>query len=339
MVPSSQTGDSNAGHRARALLDSCLVWDNHGCMPFRPHDESFLPQLQRYRDAGVNVVMLNIGYGDQSIEEHIRLLAHFRRWLQMRPQDYALIDRADDIAHAKATGRLAVGFDIEGANAIADQLSLLSLYRDLGVRWMLLAYNRNNRVAGGCQDDDGGLTAFGREVIAEMERVGMVVCLAHTGHRSAMEAMAVATKPLIFSHSAARAMHEHPRNLSDALMKACAATGGVVGINGIGIFLGHNDASTEAFVRHIDHAVQTIGPGHVAIGLDFVFDRQEMDEHIAKHRHMYPPGLGYDAGVRMVEPEQLSAIVQALMARGYEHGHIRAILGGNWMRVARQVWR
>lgn len=324
--------------RAQALLSRSLVWDNHACMPLRPDDERFLPQLQRCRDAGVHAVMLNVGFGDQGITEHVRMLAAFRRWLRERPDDYVLVDTADDIEHARATGRLAVGFDIEGANAVEDQLSLVSLYHELGVRWMLLAYNRNNRVGGGCQDDDPGLTDFGRKLIAEMERVGMVVCLSHTGHRTARDVLAMATRPVIFSHSCAAAVHAHPRNIGDDLIRGCAATGGVVGINGVGIFLGHNDASAEAFARHVDHVVQLVGPAHVGIGLDYIFDRQELEDYLAKMRHMFPPGLGYESDMQMMEPSQLAAVVDELLRRGYGDDAVSGILGGNWLRVAREVW-
>ncbi len=238
---------------AQVLLNS-IVWDNHGCMPvMRPHDTSFLPQLQRYRVAGLDAIMLNIGFGDMGIEEHIRTLASIRHWLKLRPNEYVLITSVEDVELAHKTGRLAVGFDIEGGNAIADQPSLVQLYYDLGVRWMLLAYNNNNRLGGGCQDDDDGLTSFGKEVIAEMERVGMIVCCSHTGHRTAREVLEVATKPVIFSHSNPSALHAHPRNIPDDLILGCAATGGVVGINGIGSFLGKNDNTSKTFARHIDH--------------------------------------------------------------------------------------
>jgi membrane dipeptidase len=96
-----------------------LVWDNHGCMPVaRPHDTSFLPQLQRYREAGVNAVTLNIGFGDQGVEDHLRTIASFRRWLLDRPDQYLLLSKPEDLTIARATGRLAVGFDIEGSNPI-----------------------------------------------------------------------------------------------------------------------------------------------------------------------------------------------------------------------------
>ena len=325
---------------ARALLRNSLVWDNHGCMPvMRAHDASFLPQLQRYRAAGVDAVMLNIGFGEMGIEDHIRTLAGMRHWIKQRPQEYLLIESADDIELARATGRLAVGFDIEGANALADQPSLVQLYYDLGVRWMLLAYNNNNRVGGGCQDDDKGLTDFGRVVIAEMERVGMLVCCSHTGHRTVRDVFAAASRPVIFSHSNPSALHAHGRNIPDDLIHACANTGGVVGINGIGNFLGNNDNSSETFARHVDHVVQLVGPQHVALGLDYVFDTQELDDYLEKMGNIFPAELGYQKGVLMVAPEQLEGIVQILMNWGYQDADIQAVLGGNLMRLARQVWK
>ena len=325
---------------AATLLHNSIVWDNHGCMPVaRPHDTSFLPQLQRYRAAGVSAVMLNVGFGDMGIEDHIRTLASLRHWIKARPDEYLLLCSADDVDLAHATGRLAVGFDIEGANAVADQPSLVSLYYDLGVRWMLLAYNTSNRVGGGCQSEDMGLTPFGREVIAEMERVGMQVCCSHTGHRTVRDVFAVATRPVIFSHSNPSALHAHPRNIPDDLIRACAATGGVVGINGIGSFLGKNDNSSETFARHVDHVAQLVGAQHVALGLDYVFDTQELDDYVAKMAHTFPAELGYEKGVRMVAPEQLEAIVQTLQKLGYSDIDLRAVLGGNLVRLARTVWK
>lgn len=325
---------------SRSLLRESLVWDNHGCMPVqRPHDTAFLPQLNRYRAAGVDAVMLNAGFGDMGIDDHVRTLASLRHWLKARPSEYVLIDTVDDIALARATGRLAVGFDIEGGNAIADQISLIQLYYDLGVRWMLLTYNNNNRLGGGCQDNDTGLTDFGRKVIAEMESVGMLLCCSHTGHRTVREVFAVATKPIIFSHSNPSALHVHPRNIPDDLIRTCAATGGLIGINGIGTFLGDNENQIETFSRHIDYIVQLVGPQHVGLGLDYVFDAQELDSYLAKMRHAFPAELGYHKGVRMVAPEQLEGIVQTLMNWGYQDADIQAVLGGNLMRVARQVWK
>jgi len=104
----------------------------------------------------------------------------------------------DDVLAARESGRLGVFFDIEGANGIADQLSLIELYYDLGVRWMLVAYNLNNRAGGGCLDEDPGLSDFGGRMIDEMNRVGMMLCCSHTGERTALEAIERSADPVIF---------------------------------------------------------------------------------------------------------------------------------------------
>lgn len=324
--------------RARAVIDATLAWDNHACMPLRPLDAGFLPQLERHRRAGFDVVMLNVGFGEQGIEAHLRMVAALRHWIAGRPGDYLLLERTADAEEARRSGRLAVGLDIEGANAIGDQLSLVEMYRDLGVWWMSMAYNRNNRVGGGCQDDDDpGLSDFGRAVVREMERVGMAVCVSHTGHRTARAVLGCAQRPVIFSHSNCAALREHPRNIPDDLIRACADTGGLVGINGVGIFLGANDIASETYARHIDHVVQLVGPQHVGIALDYVFDRQELDEYMAKMKHTFPPGLGYELGGRFVAPEQLTAIVATLIGWGYDEAALAAILGGNLMRVMKDL--
>jgi membrane dipeptidase len=331
--------DSAADAAATFLRDN-LVWDNHGCMPLRPLDESFLPQLVRYKKAGVDAAFINIGYGEHPIELHLRMIAQFRRWLSLRPDDYIIIRTVGDIDRARREGKLAVGFDIEGARAIGDQLSLVQLYYDLGVRWMLIAYNRGNLVGGGCHDEeDTGLTSFGREVLDEMARIGMVACCTHTGPRTSMEVIAHSKNPVIFSHSNPRALRDHQRNISDEAMRACAATGGVVGINGVGIFLGENDISTETVVRHIDYAVSLIGIDHVGFGFDYVFDMDELIEYLKTQRHTFPAGKGYDNVPKFVPPEQLPEIIAALLRLGYKQQEIAKIAGLNLMRVARQVWK
>jgi membrane dipeptidase len=207
------------------------------------------------------------------------------------------------------------------------------------VRWMLMAYNVPNRVGGGCQADDGGLTPFGRLVLAEMERVGMQVCVSHTGHRTARDVFEAATRPVIFSHSNCAAVYAHPRNIPDDLIRACAATGGVVGINGVGIFLGRNDISSQTYACHVDHVVQLVGPAHVSMALDYVFDTNELEEYLAQMKATFPPGLGYELGARFVPPEQIEEIVATLQGWGYRDDDLKALLGGNLLRLARTVWK
>jgi membrane dipeptidase len=316
-----------------------LIWDNHGCMPLRPGDDNFLPQLERYRRAGVNVVSVNAGFDAMPWGNTVLMLAQFRRWIRQHEASYCVIDKVADIEQARQTGRLAITFDIEGGGALNGQLDMVELYYDLGVRWMLIAYNLNNALGGGCQDDDGGLTQFGRQVIDEMQRVGMVICCTHTGFRTTMEVMERATAPVIFSHSNPLGVWQHKRNIRDEAIRACARSGGVVGINGIGLFLDGNQARTDSIVRHIDYVAQLVGVEHVGLGLDYVFDHEEMDEYVRNNPASFPAADGYAAGARIIEPERIPQIAQALLQLGYSDSALRGVLGENHLRVARQVWK
>lgn len=122
-------------------------------------------------------------------------------------------------------------------------------------------------------------------------------------------------------------------------MRACARTGGVVNLNGFGIFLGDNDNSTETLLRHIDYSVGLIGAEHVGLGLDYVFDQAELDEYVRARPDNYPPEKGYGAGIAMIEPERFPVVAEALLKRGYRETDVQGIMGHNNLRVAKQVWR
>lgn len=193
-------------------------------------------------------------------------------------------------------------------------------------------------MAGGCLDDDAGLTSFGRQVLDEMARVGMVPCCSHTGWKSARDVLSHVAAPVIFSHSNAHAVYEHPRNIPDDLIKACAASGGVVGVNGIGSFLGDNDNSTETWFRHLDHMVQLVGPDHVGLGLDHVFDVEELLTFHREHPDIFPTVENY-APAPTIEPERISAIVRTMLDHAYSRQDIAKIMGGNHLRVATAIWK
>lgn len=326
----------NIHSQVRQALSTTLVWDNHGCMPLRPNDARFLPQLDRYRKSGVRVVGLNVGFDAVPWQQTVQMLAHFRQWLRGQAKRCQLVESAADLG--RLGRKLGVFFDIEGGSALNEQLSMVELYRDLGVRWMLIAYNRNNPLGGGCQDLDRGLTKFGRAVVAEMERVGMTVCCSHTGFRTTMDVMRQAAKPVIFSHSNPLGVWRHKRNLRDEAIRACAATRGVVGINGIGIFLGANDNRSATLAEHIDYVVQLVGIDHAGLGLDFVFDTQELDDFVKANPRLFPAEENYAAGMKMVAPEQIGEIAAALFRRGYRPAEVRKVLGGNFLRVAKATW-
>ncbi|CAN7669712.1 dipeptidase [Caballeronia sp. LjRoot34] len=325
------------------IIDQAIVWENHACMPLRA-DDDFLPQLERYRQSGYSVVSLNIGMDLNAINEVFSTLAHFRNWVKRHPDRFLLINDVEDVKRAKAEGRLGICFDLEGAALLGGQLSMIEMYYELGVRWMLIAYNRNNDVGGGCLDDDRGLTDFGRSVLDEMTRVGMVPCCSHTGWRTAREVIDHVQGPVIFSHSNSHAVYEQPRNIPDDLIVACAKTGGVVGLNGLGRFIGKDvdgnlDSRNEALFKHLDHMVQLVGPDHVGIGFDYVFDVDELVAHYKARPDLFPPSRGYPAPAPMVEPERLHSIVQMMLDKGYPADAIGKILGGNHLRVAQVSWK
>ena len=316
-----------------------IVWDNHGCVPLR-NTADWLPGIERYRRAGVDAVTLNIGDSRVPLETLVRTAASIRHFVQRQPERYLLGLTVDDLREAKRSGRLAVCLDVEGAFALDGQVELVEFLYQAGVRWMLLVYNRRNLAGGGCHDPvDEGLTGHGRALLAEMDRVGMIRCCSHAGYRTAREIIDSSPVPVIFSHSNPRAVHDHPRNIPDDLIRACAATGGVVGINGIGLFLGNRRPTADDVVRHVDHVAQLVGARHVGLGIDFMFKSDELQEPGRGGAEIWPPEWGYGSGSRNLPPEVIPEVALRLAARGYPAAGIAGILGENLVRVARAVWK
>ena len=320
--------------QARNLHNDSLVWDTHACFRLDPNAD--LTELKRYRDSGVNFVSLNVGMDLNSFENTIQVLARYRSHIASNTDQFILALRVDDIHKAKESGKLAIAFDLEGSDPLLGNLNLISLYYDLGVRQMLLAYNKDNRASGGCMEGNIGLTDFGREVIREMNRVGMVVDLSHMSERATLEACEVSTAPVIFSHSNPNGLRQHARNISDEQIKACAGTGGVIGINGIGDFLG--GTSSELIVQNIEYVMNLVGTEHVGLGLDYVIDKQELIEYVEGHPDIFPPDKMKDV-LSFVEPEQFPEFTELFYQKGYSEQVIRGILGENFLRVAEQVWK
>lgn len=329
---------ATARQRAARLYAKALVWDDHS--GFDPHGGADLNNLDIWRKAGVHYLSVNVGYDVVGWQATIKTIARFRAFLHTHPKKFALIRGVADIRRAKREGKLAIAFDLEGMNALNGDVNMVNVYYDLGVRQMLFAYNLNNLAGGGCHDGNAGLTPFGRAVIREMNRVGMVVDCSHSAHRTTMEAMRLSQAPVIFSHSCAKALRRHGRNIDDDQIKACAKTGGVIGINGVGLFLGDNDTSSETFVDHVAHVTDLVGAEHVGIALDYAFDAGGVDELVTANPAYWPASEGYGrAPTKYVPPKQLPEIAACMVRRGFADREILGILGGNFLRVAGQVWK
>ncbi len=325
-----------------ALPADGIVWDNHVCLPHRA-EPAWFARLAQHRRAGVTVASLNLGDAQVPLETQIRMAAFFRAQAAASPQHYLLAATLADVRRAKAEGKLAIVFDVEGAWAMDRQLDLVPLYAALGVRWLSIAFNRANWAGGGVHDAaDAGLTGEGMRLLDALAEHGIVACCTHTGYRTAHQTIAhhaARGTPLIFSHSNARALDDHPRNIPDDLIDAVAAIGGVVGINGLSIFLGNAPDLAARFADHAAYVADRVGAAHVGIGLDYVYDQLDMDAQLAAARGTWPAGYGYEPGIRYLEPEALPRIVDLLLARGWTDADVRGFLGGNFMRVAGQVWR
>ena len=323
-----------------AILQQHLVWDAHSCLTLHPDTD--LTVLERHRAQGVDFVSVNVGMDMNPIGQVVAVLAGFRAQLRRHEDRFALAGSVAEVEAARRAGRLAVAFDLEGGLPLLGRPETVGLFFDLGVRQIHLAYNRNNALGGGCYDEPAPLTDLGRRTVAAINAAGMLMDCSHTGERTSFEIMEASTAPVFFSHANPRALCADGRNVTDAQIDACAATGGVVCVNGVGRFLGVADAPSSAVVRHIDYLVARIGPDKVGLGLDYAYPAMGLEEDPPglDRDYWWPPAHGYvgGLGIKIAAPEQLPEIVEGMIRLGYGDETIAGILGGNMKALARRVW-
>ena len=327
------------GERLQKLYREALVWDAHaGVFPSPEVDLNLLDEWPR---AGASYLSINVGFDVMDWQDTLATLAAYRGWVLDHADRFVLVGTSANIDHARDEGKFALSFDIEGMNALNGDINMVGVYHSLGVRQMLFAYNLNNAAAGGCHDDDSGLTDFGRQVVHEMNRVGMIVDCSHAGHRTTLDIMHESSQPVVFSHSNPAAVWDHQRNISDEQIRACAASGGVIGLNGMGIFLGDNDIGIETMLHHLRYVRDLVGSEHIGIGFDYS-PKVDVDIGvILRSRPDYwPAGQQYDTpGIKHAGPAQLPELIDGLADAGFDDTAIRGFLGDNFYRVANRAWQ
>ena len=324
------------------MMDSpkqALIWDAHAGL--FPSPEMDLAVLENWRHQDVNYLSINVGFDVMSRDETLSTLAAYRRFLLGHPDQFLLAGTFTDIEEAQRSNRLAASFDIEGMNALGGDLNMIEVYHALGVRQMLFAYNLNNAAAGGCHDSDIELTPFGIDILAEMNRVGMIVDASHTSYRTSMDLIERSETPVVFSHSNPFSVWSHQRNITDDQIKACAAKGGVIGLNGLAIFVGENDTSTDGLLRHLFGLIDLAGSAHVGLGFDYTPDvTVDLTAILSARPDYWPAGQQYDTpDIGHSGPSKIPELVAGMQARGLTEREISGILGKNFARVAKQSWR
>ncbi len=291
-------------------------------------------------EGGVDLAIPTVATHEDS-EEGLRRVREWRRWTE-GDRGVCLVASPDDL-DGLGDGDLGILFHFQNTTPVGGRLALLAEYHRLGVRMIQLTYNHANAVGGGCMDTaDRGLTGFGKDLIGEMNRRGMVVDLSHTGRRTTLEAIERSAHPTVFSHSNVGRLFDHPRNIGDQQIRAVAERGGLVGVNAVSAFLRTDGvgANLSDLVDHVDYLVEMIGPDRVCLGLDFWSDAPiDYSEWTAEGRWTADrpsDQVNWPAGI--CGPGHISRIARELGRRGYSVEDIDGIMGNNWVRLLRSVW-
>jgi membrane dipeptidase len=300
--------------------------------------------LPRLRASGVNVVVCAVYIDSLFLPE-----GALRRAVQLVDALYEEIDvcrgeiefarTAADVARITGDGRIAALLAFEGAEPFGQDLAGLRLFHRLGLRMVSFAWMRRTAFGDGTWENDsrGGLTRLGRQAIGEMNRLGIIADVSHASDRTTWDILETSARPVIASHSNARAVQGHLRNLTDEMIAAIAASGGVIGVVAVAGYIADGEASIARWVDHLDHIVDLVGIDHVAVGCDFY---EEIEAMGASHDiPAWSPGGGLPAlaVAGMSRWPDLPGFTAELLRRGYDEAALRKIYGGNFMRVLAAV--
>ena len=295
--------------------------------------------LRKVRDAGITVAMVPVSITDTFLGAIERILA-LRDLVAEHADAVAVVESVDDVHACKREGRLGLLLALEDSRQLEKDLRKVRLFHDLGVRRMQIVYTTLNDAGCGAGDRlDAGLSRFGVELVEEIQACGMLLDLCHAGPATLQDAVRVANRPAIWSHTNVRAVFDHPNNLTDEQLDHVAVNGGVVGVSGIPFYACGPDGSLERVLDHVDHVARRIGVEHVGIGLA-IFENHPLSFYsrfagLPKEIYGNPP-WSWPPGIATVS--EFPNIADALFGRGYDASQVEAILGGNHLRLLEQAW-
>ncbi len=315
--------------------------------------------LLAWKTSGVTCLFQNAGEEGNAIEKLIIRLAHFTYQTDRLREHVQRVIEPQDMLACKQAGRHGLCLTGNGVPlpqrwiSVEEELLYIRIFFELGIRMMHITYNRRTPIGDGCGEiSDGGLSDFGHAVVKEMNRVGVIVDVAHSGLQTSFDAARASTLPMVASHAGCAGLYDHPRNKSDQVLKAVAETGGYTGMVTVPEFLG-GEGDLPRMLDHLDYAVKLVGEDHVAIGTDGSHQAKGKGAG-GKHKALAARRRARWGWLTPRSPEDKTYAPEAqesmywtnwplftvgLVQRGYSDEAIRKIIGGNALRVAEAVWQ
>jgi membrane dipeptidase len=253
------------------------------------------------------------------------------------------VERVEDIFEAKKNGQLGVIFGVQNSSWIEAERERIRILYKLGLRSLQLTYMERNLLGDGClEPENRGLTNFGMQVVRECNRLGILIDCSHVGHQTTLDAAKLSPKPIVISHTAVRAITENPRCVTDEQMKAVAGKGGTIGITTFSPFIRTDRQPTlDDYLGHFDYAIGLIGEDHVTFATDWFDGKTKANWATPWYYPEVTQGKKY-GGLGLIgfaQRSELVNVVDGMLKRGYSAARIRKLLGGNFIRVLKEVWK
>ena len=339
---------------AKELHADAVVVDSHNDLPvlLLMRNATLGPQgVERYwserwvpeaRAGGVNVQVLPIYISPHEAEASLRntllQLEALEREAALTPE-VELCRTGSEIDAAVAAGKIALLLALEGTSGIGIDVELFSVFHRLGIRMASFTHWSRAMLADGSADEEAGsrLPASGVRAVAELERLGILLDVSHLAAPAVDHALELATRTLVASHSSARALCDHHRNLSDQHLRAIAGTGGVIGVNVLPAFIDRENPTLDRVIDHVEHIAEVAGADHVGLGPDFI--KQWVDENYPQYEQFLAlDGIDLKGSVPgLAHTTELPNITAKLLERGWRAEDVRKVLGENWLRVFRET--